>query len=167
MRSHQKIHPKKTLKSVWGFSFGILVAKSAYVYYTFDSMYKTDEIGFEKTVAWAIDDLPSSYVDNLKNVAIVIENDPTSLQRTKLHLHRGQTLFGLYEGVPQPDRGNYTMAPPDKITIFKNPIEHFSRDFPSLQAQVRKTVWHEIAHHYGLNHDRIEELENRLPHQKT
>ncbi len=129
-------------------------------------MYKTDEIGFEKTVAWAIDDLPREYIDNLKNVAIVVEDDPTEEQRRKLHLYNGQTLFGLYEGVPQPKRTNYMIAPPDKITIFKNPIEARVHDFAGLQAQVRNTVWHEIAHHYGLDHDRINELERKTPHRK-
>lgn len=129
-------------------------------------MYKTDEVGFEKLVAWAIDDMPKDYIDHLKNVAIVIEDDPSPEQRKKLHLVNGVTLFGLYEGVPLPKRGNYySWVTPDKITIFKNPIESRADSFKALQKQVRNTVWHEIAHYYGLDHDRIRELEHKTPHR--
>ncbi len=130
-------------------------------------MYTVDEAGFEKVVAWAIDDLPKEYIDNLQNVAIIIEDEPTAEQRVKLHLHRGLTLFGLYEGIPRTKRGNnYNFVIPDKITIFKLPIESRCDSIQELQKEVRTTVWHEIAHHYGLDHDRISELENKTPHRR-
>lgn len=125
-------------------------------------MYHTDEEGFEKIVAWAIDDLPKEYIDNLSNVAITIEDDPTPAQRIKQGLRRHQTLFGLYEGIPRTSRGNgYNLVIPDRITIFKNPLEAWSSSLAELMARTRNTVWHEIAHHYGLGHDRIHELERK------
>lgn len=139
----------------------------AYVCYTLYSngsknMYITDEIGFEKIVAWAIDDLPEEYIDNLKNVAITIEELPTAQQRRKQKLRPNQTLFGLYEGVPQPQRGNgYSLILPDRITIFKKPLEAWSTSLTDLIARVKNTVWHEIAHHYGLGHGRIHQLEQK------
>lgn len=117
---------------------------------------------FEAFVSESIDSLPSQYIDNMKNVAIVIEDEPTDEQRKQLHLVNGVTLFGLYEGIPLTRRnGNYSLVLPDKITIFKNPITENSRDIESLKEQIKRTVWHEIAHHYGLDHDRINELENK------
>jgi predicted Zn-dependent protease with MMP-like domain len=117
---------------------------------------------FENLVSKAIDSLPASYTDNMKNVAIIVEYDPSPEQRQKLHLVDGVTLFGLYEGIPLTQRnGNYSLVLPDKITIFKNPIVASSSDIVALAEQIKRTVWHEIAHHYGLDHARIHELENK------
>lgn len=117
---------------------------------------------FEQFVSDAIDSLPPSYIDNMKNVVIVVEDDPTPEQREKLHLVDGVTLYGLYEGIPLTQRGsNYSLVLPDKITIFKNPIMQNSVNIPALKEQIKRTVWHEIAHHYGLGHKRIHELEHK------
>lgn len=115
---------------------------------------------FEKMIGEQLDTLPSKYVEGLNNVLITYENDPTPDQREELKLHCNQTLFGLYQGVPRTARGNgYNMVTPDKITIFKNPILQVSPDINTLKSQIRHTLWHEIAHHYGLDHDRIHALE--------
>jgi predicted Zn-dependent protease with MMP-like domain len=115
---------------------------------------------FEKLIGEALDTLPEKYVKGLDNVLITFEDEPTPEQRVELKLHCNQTLFGLYQGVPRIARGNgYHMVVPDKITVFKNPILRFSRDIASLKEQIRHTLWHEIAHHYGLDHDRIHALE--------
>jgi predicted Zn-dependent protease with MMP-like domain len=125
-------------------------------------MYTTDDEGFEKIVAWAIDDLPKDYINNLRNVAITIEDEPTPEQRMKQKLHPRQTLFGLYEGIPRTSRGTgYNLVIPDRITIFKRPLEAWSASVGELMMRTRNTVWHEIAHHYGLGHDRIHELERK------
>jgi predicted Zn-dependent protease with MMP-like domain len=115
---------------------------------------------FEKMVAEAMDAIPERYALAMNNVGFVIEDDPTTEQRQRLHLVDGVTLYGLYEGIPLTKRNsNYSGVLPDKITIFKNPIVYSSDSLDAVRRQVKKTVWHEVAHHFGLGHDRIHELE--------
>jgi predicted Zn-dependent protease with MMP-like domain len=117
---------------------------------------------FRNIVSWAIDSLPKEYIDNMKNVAVIVEDEPSKEQARKLHLVNGSVLYGLYEGIPLTKRsGNYNLVLPDKITIFKKPIEENCQNTEQLKAQVLNTVWHEIAHHFGLGHDRINELRNK------
>ena len=117
---------------------------------------------FEQLINESMEELPPDYISNMKNVAIVIADEPTSEQRVKLKLHCNQTLFGLYEGLPLTKRGmNYSGVLPDKITIFKYPILANTRTPAELKEQVKRTLWHEIAHHYGLDHDRIHKLEGK------
>lgn len=120
----------------------------------------TDE-EFNKLIAESIDELPEKYTSRLNNVLITYEDEPSQTQREKLRLRCNETLFGLYEGIPLPARGSgYNMVLPDKITIFKHPILTATGGDPSaLKAQVKHTLWHEIAHYFGLNHDRIHEIE--------
>lgn len=115
---------------------------------------------FEEWVNQGISAIPKLYQDYLNNVAIVIADEPTPEQRTKLKLRCDQTLFGLYEGIPLTKRGSgYNLVLPDKITIFKLPMVYASQNEAQLKEHVRHTVWHEIAHYYGLNHDQIHKLE--------
>lgn len=121
---------------------------------------------FEKIIADALDSLPGDRVEGLKNIAITYANEPTPEQHTKLKLRSFQTLYGLYEGVPLTKRpavdsilGGNTMRLPDKITIFKLPIVRNANSLAEVKEQVRHTLWHEIAHYYGLDHDRIHNLE--------
>jgi predicted Zn-dependent protease with MMP-like domain len=117
---------------------------------------------FSRLVGEALDELPTKYTDSMENVAIVYEDEPTPYQREKLKLHCDESLFGLYEGIPLPARGaGYNLVMPDKITIFKHPMLAVSHDTASLKANIKHTLWHEIAHHFGLNHHRIHELERR------
>ena len=117
---------------------------------------------FENIIAEAMDTLPERFLEHAKNVAVVWDYDPSPEQRIKQKLSPYQTLFGLYEGIPMTQRGsNYNLVLPDKITIFKNPILRASQDLKAVKYQVKHTLWHEIAHHYGLDHDRIHELEDQ------
>ena len=117
---------------------------------------------FEKMVNAGIENIPKRFLDKLDNVAIVIEDEPTPNQKEKLHLRRGWTLFGLYEGVPQTKRGiNYGSVLPDKITIFKNPIIEAAQDAQHIQEIVKNTVWHEIAHHFGMNEKEVSQSDAR------
>jgi predicted Zn-dependent protease with MMP-like domain len=117
---------------------------------------------FEAIVSKAIDAIPERYFKHLNNVAFVIEDIPTPVQRDKLRLRCDQTLFGLYEGIPLTRRGaGYNLVLPDKITIFKQPIEAISQSMEELIAHVKQTVWHEVGHFYGLDHDRIHALERK------
>jgi predicted Zn-dependent protease with MMP-like domain len=125
-------------------------------------MHTISDDDFAKIAGEALDSLPDKLLKYVRNVAIVYADEPTPEQRVKLKLRDDQTLFGLYEGIPQIQRGaGYIMVLPDKITIFKLPLFHASHDDASLRANVRHTLWHEIAHHFGLDHDRIHELEDR------
>ena len=109
-----------------------------------------------------MDELPKEYITRLENVLITYEDEPSTQQRQKLKLRCNQTLFGLYEGIPLPARGaGYNMVLPDRITIFKGPIVRASADYAVLREQTKRTLWHEIAHYYGLGHERIHELEQR------
>lgn len=119
----------------------------------------SDEV-FSKLIAESIDELPEKYTSRLNNVLITYEDDPTPGQRQKLNLRCNETLFGLYEGIPLTARGaGYNLVLPDKITIFKNPMLHIVTDEAGLKAQVKHTLWHEVAHYFGLNHNRIHEIE--------
>lgn len=121
----------------------------------------TDE-QFEQLINESMDELPQEYITNMKNVAVTYADEATPEQRIKQKLRPDQILFGLYEGIPLTKRGSgYSLVLPDKITIFKLPILHTSHDIVSLKAQVKRTLWHEIAHHYGLDHARISELEQK------
>lgn len=115
---------------------------------------------FNDLIAASIDELPEEYTSRLNNVLITYEDKPTADQRRKLNLRCNETLFGLYEGIPLTARGNgYNMVLPDKITIFKHPILHSAHDVTSLKSQVKHTLWHEVAHYFGLGHDRIHAIE--------
>jgi predicted Zn-dependent protease with MMP-like domain len=93
----------------------------------------------------------------LSNVEIVIEDEPTPEQIGSFE--EGDELFGLYEGTPLTERGSgYSMALPDKITIFRRPLERACETPEEMANEVRITVIHELAHHFGIDEDRIEEL---------
>jgi predicted Zn-dependent protease with MMP-like domain len=119
------------------------------------------EDDFTKLIGQALDELPQEYVQRmLKDVAVTWEDEPSEEQRQQLNLRGNQTLFGLYEGLPLSQRYNGAgKITPDKITIFKTPITHASQNDYQLKDQIKNTVWHEMAHYFGLNHDRIHELE--------
>ncbi len=110
-----------------------------------------DDKEFEKLVGEALDSLPKEFADRLENVGVTYENWPNPLQMRKLRLNRRSLLFGLYEGVPLTQRRNYTGVLPDKITIFKYPILMVSRSPEDVRERVRRTVIHEIGHHFGLS----------------
>lgn len=113
---------------------------------------------FKKLIDRAIDSLPQEFLEKLENVSIVIEDWPTHHQRKNLAKKgQGGLILGLYEGIPQTRRGRYGVGPtlPDKITIFKIPILMISKTYDQLVENIRKTVIHEIAHHFGLEEEEI------------
>lgn len=114
---------------------------------------------FEKMVADAMDALAKQLAD-VKNVGIVIADEPDTEQRERLKLRGDQSLFGLYEGIPLTKRNSgYSGVLPDKITIFKLPLAASVGTVPELQKAVHHTLWHELGHHYGLEHKDIYERE--------
>ena len=115
---------------------------------------------FEKLVKEGIDSIDDRFLAKLKNVEIVVEDDPTPYQIERLKL-RGALLFGLYEGVPQTKRESYGQVLPDKITIFKNPIEKVFFRPEDIKKAVKDTVWHEIAHHFGMDEKQVRQAEQK------
>lgn len=123
-------------------------------------MVRVSDEQFEAMLVEAIDRIPEKYAKRLNNVGIFWENEPSLEQREKLKLRCNETLFGLYEGIPLTKRGaGYNLVLPDKITIFKHPMEHSCNNIVELKTQVGKTLWHEVAHYFGLDHTRIHALE--------
>lgn len=114
---------------------------------------------FLALVRRALDDLPSPYRDWLDNVDVVVERRPRPHHLRTAGLGPGEALFGLYEGVPLTERpSDYGMVLPDKITIFQEPLEDAFPDEEELVAEVRSTVLHELAHHFGISDEELERL---------
>lgn len=121
----------------------------------------TDE-EFDRLITRAMDELPQKYILGLENVAIVQADEPSPEQVQKMRLDHNHLLLGLYEGIPLTQRGGgYTFVLPDKITLFKKHILAAVHNETQLFEQIKRTLWHEIAHYYGLDHKRIDELQNR------
>jgi predicted Zn-dependent protease with MMP-like domain len=117
---------------------------------------------FQELIDRALQSLPGEHVKNVKNVAFIYSSEPSPEQRVKLSLRNDQSLLGLYEGVPLPQRQGMTRLYPDKITLFKLPLISISRDRKDLFSNIRHTLWHEIAHYYGLDHEGINRLDRKL-----
>jgi len=116
---------------------------------------------FDILITRAMDELPEKYIKGLNNVAIVMADEPTLEQQNKMHIDRQHLLLGLYEGIPLTKRGNnYNFVLPDKITLFKNPILSVTHNNTELFEQIKRTLWHEIAHYYGLGHNDINQLQS-------
>jgi len=124
-------------------------------------MFTVSEDEFSQMVAQAMDELPRDHMKAVQNVAIVYADEPTPEQREELRLRHDQSLFGLYEGVPLARRGGMTHFPPDKITLFMRPMFAYANSYAELRAQVKHTLWHEVAHYFGLDHPAIHALENK------
>jgi predicted Zn-dependent protease with MMP-like domain len=106
---------------------------------------------FEQLVRDALDELPDDIRGLMTNVAVTVEDEPP----------RGQNLLGLYQGVPWGNRGPYYAgALPDKITSYSGPMERMTGGDPErLRNQVRRTVFHEIAHHFGISDQRLVDID--------
>ncbi len=122
-------------------------------------MIEVSDEHFQQLINAALQELPGEHAAAIKNIAILYEDVPTTLQREILALRHDQTLLGLYEGVPLPQRQGGTRIFPDKITIFKGPMQQRANSLNDLKEDIKHTLWHEIAHYYGLNHDQISNLE--------
>ena len=103
---------------------------------------------FEDHVRAALDELPPHLAGALKNLAVVVEDENPD----------DPDLFGLYHGVPLPERGDMAVALPDKISVYRIPLEESFSDPDELREEIRITVLHELAHYFGLEEDRIAEL---------
>lgn len=117
---------------------------------------------FEKLVKKSIMALPEHIRERMDNVVIVIEDKPSPLQLEKIGTRLRGILLGLYQGVPQTVWGRkLSTRLPDKITIFKDSIEYLASSRKDIIDLVKKTVWHEIAHHFGFSEKRVRDLESK------
>lgn len=114
---------------------------------------------FEKLVNEGIGAIPKRFLEKLDNVDICIEGQPSSFQLKKLRAREGSLIFGLYEGIPKTKRVHYGQVLPDKITIFKKPIERVASTPEEIKAIVKRVIRHEIGHHFGFNEKDIRKLE--------
>jgi len=109
---------------------------------------------FEKLVAQAVESLPSRFLRRLENVDVVVEDEPSDDDRELAGIEPGGTLLGLYQGVPQTDRGTwYGNTLPDRIVIYQRSVEAIARDRREIRKEIRITLMHEIGHHFGLGED--------------
>jgi predicted Zn-dependent protease with MMP-like domain len=117
---------------------------------------------FLALVREALADIPAEFRNALDNIAIVVEDEPTLEQLHEVDLEPPDTLLGLYEGTPLPERawahGNVL---PDKVTLFQGPIEDASEDEDDVGVAIGETLIHEIGHYFGLSEEEIEEIEER------
>ncbi|MCL1885989.1 MAG: metallopeptidase family protein [Dehalococcoidia bacterium] len=113
---------------------------------------------FESLVTAAMASLPQEFQELLENVDVVVQ-DAISPSQARM-VARGGMVLGLYEGVPRTVRGSgYNLVAPDKITIFKEPLEALYTSESELESKVREVVLHEVAHHFGLGDWRLSEIE--------
>lgn len=115
-------------------------------------------VGFERLVEQALAGIPSPFRESLAEVAIVIDDEPTATQLADNDLSADDTLYGLYEGVPRTEYAADWAALPNRITLFRLPLEEDFPDPDDLADEVRITVIHELAHHLGIDEDRLAEL---------
>jgi predicted Zn-dependent protease with MMP-like domain len=122
-------------------------------------MMQMDRDRFEELAARALEELPAWVQAMMDNVEVTVAEAPSAAQRRRMGLRPGQTLLGLYEGVPQTRRGSsYGLVLPDKITLFCRPILAVCRTPDEVAARVQSVVIHELAHHFGIDDDRLHEL---------
>jgi predicted Zn-dependent protease with MMP-like domain len=115
------------------------------------SMAESATPDFDHVVQDALDSLPRELRDRISNVEVVVEDEPPN----------GQPLLGLYQGIPLTRRGSgYNGALPDKITIYRGPLERlYGRNAEVLRGQIRHVVLHEVAHHFGISDARLIEID--------
>ena len=117
---------------------------------------------FNQFVDEALEGVPENLSSHIENLSIVVDSFPDEDQLFSVGLQPGDTLFGLYQGVPLPVRSaNYSLVLPDVITIYKDVIEAECRSDLEIREQVRKTVIHELGHYFGFNDDELYALEKR------
>lgn len=125
-------------------------------------MIEVSDEEFDGLISKAMDELPQEYIKGLENVAILYADEPDDYQREKARLDNRHMLLGLYEGIPLTQRGSgYSFVLPDKITLFKHPLQAISQSAEDFFEQIKRALWHEIAHYYGLSHGDMHRIQER------
>lgn len=126
---------------------------------SYDQLVKPEE--FEKCVEAGIESVPEEFRELLENIIIVIQDEPSPEQREIMRLEGDETLLGLYEGISRNRRdSSYSGVLPDQITLFRKPILDAAHSADEIPEIVRDTVWHEIAHYFGMDEEEVERAEN-------
>jgi len=114
---------------------------------------------FDEALRKALDDLPPAFRDALRNVAIVVEDWPPEWLIDELEIPPDDTLYGFYHGIPLPDRSvSDTGVLPDKISIYRGPLEEDFPDPAELRREIRITLLHEIGHYFGMEEEELDRL---------
>jgi len=114
---------------------------------------------FDRLVAEAWSRIPARFRRRMKNIALLVADEPSREQLARGRVPRGSTLLGLYEGRPLTHRSVFEpFAMPDRITIFQGPHERMAHGPDHLAKIVEDTVWHEVAHYFGISDDRLREI---------
>jgi len=122
---------------------------------------------FDRLVAAAYARIPARFRKRMKNIAMMVESEPSPQQLARGSVPRGSTLLGLYEGRPLTSRSVFeSFAMPDRITIFQGPHERLAQSPDHLAKLVEETVWHEVAHYFGMNELQVRAAERRRGHSR-
>ena len=120
---------------------------------------------FERLVAEAIRTIPDRFRDELRNIAVIVEDEPSDDLLDEMEIDPPDTLFGLYHGTPLTERAwDYGNALPDRITLFQGPIEDSSETEDDVIVAIGETLIHEVGHYFGLSEEELEEIEERYWH---
>ena len=113
---------------------------------------------FEKLVRKALSQLPIDVRNHLDNVDVVVDGSASTSQLVGTGIENEMDLLGLYEGIPLTERYGYDLVLPDKITLFQRPIESICETQEQVSEEIKATIVHEIAHHFGIDDDRLHNL---------
>jgi predicted Zn-dependent protease with MMP-like domain len=117
---------------------------------------------FTRLVEEALTEIPKRFRDEMRNVAVVVEDEPSPQVLDELEVEPGDSLYGLYQGIPLPERSwSHGNALPDRISIYQRPIEEDCEDQEDMIVCVAETVIHEFGHYFGLSEEEIEEIEDK------
>jgi predicted Zn-dependent protease with MMP-like domain len=117
---------------------------------------------FERLVREAVTLIPRRFRREIRNLALVVESEPTAELLEEMEIEPPDTLYGLYQGTPLTERTwAYGNTLPDRIVIFQRPIEEDCEDKDEIRAVIGETLIHEVGHYFGLSEEEIEEIEER------
>ncbi|HET9262807.1 MAG TPA: metallopeptidase family protein [Vicinamibacterales bacterium] len=118
---------------------------------------------FRQLVEEALQEIPRRFRREMQNVAVVVEGEPSPEILEEMEIEPDDTLFGLYQGTPLPERGwAFGNALPDRISIYQKPIEEACEDDEEIRDCVAETVIHEFGHYFGMSEEEIEEIEEKF-----
>ena len=117
---------------------------------------------FQRLVEEALDDIPPRFRAAMKNIAIVVEDEPNPALLAEMEIEPPDSLYGLYQGTPLTERSwGYGNTLPDRVTLFQRTIEEDSEDAEDVIVCIAETLIHEIGHYFGMSEDQIEEIEDK------